>query len=112
MSETIVEAFFELHREEHVHTSAPLTCPICDILVRESLQEFEDFLMPRVLAIVTKHTRFWNSGIRRPEILAGTITNAILNHPLVPKRIDLPMEAYDILKHPYVLQKIKELLNK
>jgi len=115
LRETIVETFLELHDEEHAITKAPETCPICDILVRETKDIFEDQLSVGVLDVVTETMNRWNQrqyfigANSTPEILASAIVGKILDYPIVPKTIDVQLDPSEIWNHPYVLQKIKEL---
>lgn len=111
----VVETFFELHNEEHIEKQSPETCPVCDILTRETKQLFEDYLTHRVLFLVKDTMDRWNrQGYRiasetSPELLTSSIVGTILDHPVLPKMSDLSLEASDVWRHPLVDQKIKEL---
>ena len=111
----VVETFFELHNEEHQTKASPETCPICDVLTTETQQLYEDHLLVSVLDIVKKAMDTWDkrgyliAQNTSPEVLSSSIVGKILDHPVVPKMIDIQLDANEIWMHPYVDQKIREL---
>jgi len=110
-----VETFLELHEDEHKISKKPESCPVCDILTRETKDVFEDELSVAVLDIVTDVMDRWTrcqyfiANDSTPEILASSIVSKILDYPITPKTMDISLEASEIWDHPYVLEKIKEL---
>lgn len=89
------------------------------MLMKEANEQFHEAILPDIKAISEAATDRWgklgysiaNKGEFAHIPLADSITSIITNHV----KLCIPSNPYteeDIMNHPYVIEKYKELLNK
>jgi hypothetical protein len=111
----VVQTFIELHAEEHISVSFPDECPFCDLLIKRTIDEFKINLADRIEPVITEIKYQWDRlgyliADKCSDIsLTDSIVSILVNHPIRAARIDEALTGDDILNHPYVLQKYKEV---
>lgn len=116
--ELIAETFLEMHAEEkHDVRPLPGECPVCQIQTEDTLVSFAMALNEKIEPIVESYLVRWdrlglalgNKTDCIPDGLSLAITEAILAYPVVPKNTEQGMGVEDIVRHPYVSEKFKEM---
>ena len=111
----VVQTFIELHEEEHALVSYPKECPLCDLLIQRTNEEFKSSLLVTIEPAVTEIMEQWDrlgyllADKTSDIVLTEIIASMLVSHPIRPTRIDEVLTGQDILNHPYVLQKYKEV---
>lgn len=114
----VAQTFIEMHNEEgHTERPIPGECPVCQILVKESLEDFRFLYAEKIEAIVDKMLAQWESlgysiANKDPYILSPAIMDAILECGIQPKIAECNFEPSYLVHHPYVVKKNEELKNK
>lgn len=113
----IAQVFIEMHDEEHKYEMFKDECPLCDLLYEQVSQEFYDHIVETNTRILESYARRWHGrgyciankydchtslGLEISDIIMSRITLRLPPHNFVPD---------DLLMHPYVIKKCKELTN-
>jgi hypothetical protein len=112
----ISETFIEMHNEEH--SKRDETCPVCDILYTEIQYVFFQNTHRLIEPLLKDAKKRWENlgcciGNRYSDSTGLALNIADIISKTVP--LKLPpntLEPSDIIKHPMVSEKLKELTNK
>jgi len=105
---------FHVHHLPRGCQNFRLICPFCEIITREQTDIFPSIVEETIRSIVEIKWAQWDQGAYHiaDRTTAGTLLNEVVWHAMArwiqPKYHEIPdLGVEEILRHPYVLQKIR-----
>jgi hypothetical protein len=118
MKDIVIQAFLEMHTEEHTVRTKPDECPCCEMSTTETRETFRIILNDEMKPIVEGFLEQWQrlaypiaNREEVPDGLAVALTDIVMKFVRPGVRYE-EFEPEDIQNHPYVKEKYDEVKNK